>query len=934
MKILWFTFLLLFLFLQNKAVYGQTDPRVAVRDIVNAVTKRSDSLASEKIYLQTDKPVYTTGDTLRFKAYLFNAVYLAGSDKSGMAYIEIADEQNKVVKREMVSMYMGLGWGDIALGEKEFPQGGYILRAYTSWMRNFDTQYIFKKQFYISSPGETDLLIRSAFTTKQVEGKQHIGIGLQIHKTDHLPLVLGSFQLKITTGNKVWYRDKVQTSVDGSIDVNFDVPEKADTSKLAVTLQSLKKDESGPILSIPVILNRPEYTDLQFMPEGGYMVAGINTHIAFKAIAEDGRGTSVSGLIYNNKQQQIAAFQSAHLGIGSFDIIPQPGETYTAKIKLPDGLYSKPYDLPPVKSSGQVLNVINKLTQDSLEINIAATADLEAANPVYYLVGQSRGIACYGAVIRLRHGASKIRISKTSFPTGIARLSLLNINKQALNERIVYINRNDNLRIALSSDKRYYTKRDSVAVSIEVTDKNGQPVLGSFSVAITDDSQVKNDSLKNNTLKSALLLTSDLKGTVEDPGYYFQSGLTAAQWQHLDNLLLAQGWVNYDWPTVFRPITPALNPAEQAFAVKGKVSNMFNKPVEKAGVMLLSKKPSFIRDTLTNKAGVFNFNDIYPSDTAIYIIQARNKRGKSFNVGIDVDEFKPPVFTASTERMIPWYVNIDSSGIKTLDNYLSYKKEHEKLLGHNMLKEVKIVDKKIIKDSKNLNSDGGSDFSLTTEDLEKAGKAKLGDLLTQKVKGFHLGSGKNPYAYYINGQFMHLIIDGVDITFSFTYDGSGPTAFMHYVKSFLDYYTAEDIKGIEVMRSARYVSSYTTRFLDPLAVPFDHAFVEVTTYSGSGPFLKKTPGVYMYKPLAFSPQKQFYSPRYTVKTQADTSFTDLRSTIYWSPNIITDKNGKAMFSFYTTDKPGTYTLLMDGSDMNGNIESIRQKIIVNNVSHP
>lgn len=108
------------------------------------------------------------------------------------------------------------------------------------------------------------------------------------------------------------------------------------------------------------------------------------------------------------------------------------------------------------------------------------------------------------------------------------------------------------------------------------------------------------------------------------------------------------------------------------------------------------------------------------------------------------------------------------------------------------------------------------------------------------------------------------------------------------------------------MKSSKYAGRYVQSFLWPFDIPFDNAFVEVTTYGGSGPYLKKTPGMYLYKPLPFCPQMQFYSPKYNSKD--DSSFVDPRSTIYWTSNIVTDKNRKATLSFYTADHAGSLHL--------------------------
>lgn len=99
--------------------------------------------------------------------------------------------------------------------------------------------------------------------------------------------------------------------------------------------------------------------------------------------------------------------------------------------------------------------------------------------------------------------------------------------------------------------------------------------------------------------------------------------------------------------------------------------------------------------------------------------------------------------------------------------------------------------------------------------------------------------------------------------------------------------------------------------------PFDHTFVEVTTRSGHGPFMKKAVGTYVYRPMPYATPKSFYSPKYKPNSIVD--MTDIRSTIYWAPNVVTDQNGKATVSFYTADNPGSYTITIEGSDMQGGI---------------
>jgi hypothetical protein len=109
----------------------------------------------------------------------------------------------------------------------------------------------------------------------------------------------------------------------------------------------------------------------------------------------------------------------------------------------------------------------------------------------------------------------------------------------------------------------------------------------------------------------------------------------------------------------------------------------------------------------------------------------------------------------------------------------------------------------------------------------------------------------------------------------------------------------------------------------------DFTIIEITTRSGHGPYLPFTPGVYLYKPLSFSLPKAFYSPRYKTKT-IKTVEPDMRSTLHWVPNLITDNNGNAKVSFYSSDSNAPYNINIQGSDMNGNIGSAAIKINTKN----
>src|SRR5690606_18484424 len=140
---------------------------------------------------------------------------------------------------------------------------------------------------------------------------------------------------------------------------------------------------------------------------------------------------------------------------------------------------------------------------------------------------------------------------------------------------------------------------------------------------------------------------------------------------------------------------------------------------------------------------------------------------------------------------------------------------------------------------------GEADITINVQELEKAGRMSLGDLLEKKVNEF--GSTVDKYgarSYIINDRQFLLIIDGIDIR-QFMIESD--SLYVH-TKKYLDYFDAEEIQGIEIMTKKSLY--YGQKFLNPLQKYWEFAFVEVTTRSGHGPFIKKMVGTYLYKPLA------------------------------------------------------------------------------------
>jgi hypothetical protein len=885
------------------AVFGQD--RTFVNSLVASIDTFNARAPQEKVFIHTDKPYYTTNDTIWMKAYVLDAG-LNYSKQSGLLYVELIDDTGKVIIRQAMPLRYGISFGQMVLDDKTVLEGSYTLRAYTNRMQNQGGQNFFTRQVYISSVSNDPWLV----STDSKSADKNMELALLFSKVDKNPVRAREMQLKVMDGGKVLNKDNLQTDFNGKLNVNFNLPGK--TKGLTVVAQDLRKGEGNRKLVIPVMVNRPENTDLQFMPEGGQLVAGLACHIAFKAIGEDGLGEDVKGSIVDSKGSVVTPFQSAHKGMGSFELTAGVNESYSAQVNLPGGLV-KNYPLPAVKPSGISLHIAC-LGSDSLSITVSATPDVLNAANRYSLIAQSGGKVCYAANLAFGGQAIHGLISTWRFRSGITRFTLFNAERKPVAERLVFIDHHDALNISIVTGKPAYQPKDSIVLHIKVTDKDNKPVSGSFSLAVTDNSQVKADSTNVPNLQNYMLLTGDLKGNVEGPGFYFDDK-NADRVSALDNLLLTQGWVGYDWNDIFNPQYQPKFRAEPEIAVSGQISRVGGKAVAGLPVTLLStNKPVLMRDTVSDKNGRFVFRNLPKIDTANFIVQVKDKSGRMFEANVDVDEFTPAkVSGLNSIPLTAWYVNSDSTLLHYLDQQRAYNVELDKIkypAGTRHLKEVVIKGRKIIKGSHFFAGVGAEpDQVLDEADMKKANKMTVQDLLAQKVKGFATTpfpcSSPTPIRleFSIFCQPVALSIDGVYVDEFYTAH-PGYTDHYGYLQSYLYTFTAEDVRGIEVKGN----------------------YIEITTWSGGGAFMHRVAGRYLYRPMPISWPKQFYSPKYT--PMANNALADLRATVYWGPNIITGADGSATVWFYAKGKAASYTAIVQGSDLSGYTGAGKVKINV------
>ncbi|MCC8426430.1 carboxypeptidase-like regulatory domain-containing protein [Mucilaginibacter sp. UR6-11] len=892
-------------------------------------------LPIEKVYLHTDKPYYNIGDTLWFKSYVVDHNNQP-SKISGLLYVELANDTSEAVKRISITVKDGVGSGQIPLTKTIFREGGYTLRAYTNWMQNFGQDYIFNQRFYLGQTTADSWLVKSSAGIDQVAGKDQLQVELKLNKADKSgsPVALKKLQVKIYDEWHYLFKEELQTDIDGSLKFGTALKDKMDGRRIRAEIISLEKGDNHKMLQIPLKINRGQNIDLQFLPEGGKLVAGLKSVIGFKAIAENGSSTAVTGAVYDSKGNEVVSFATMHNGMGSFEFTPGAGEVYTARTSQPA---VKNFEFPKISPSGTVIHINNSEQGDDLKITLAGISSL-GTDSACYLVGTARGIAYYSEKIT---DQTSLTISKNLFPSGIARFTLFK-GLRPLNERAVFIDHRDGLNIKVTPNKMVYVSRDSVGLEIEVKDKSGIPVQGNFSLAVTDDSQVKPDSADNNGITASLLINSELTGHIESPGYYINRKDKQA-WQALDNLMLTQGWTGYDWGDIFINQKEVKFKPEKELVITGKVTNALNKPVTDARVLISSQKPAFFAMASVDDKGSYVFKNLPQTDSGSFFLQANNARGKKITFGtITVDRFSAlPIPSNYKDPILPWYVNTDSAQINYMKRAIEKTNDANLKLSGRVLKEVKINGKKIIRGTMNPFGPGQADEIYDEQDIKESATTNLYELLQQKLPGFKvLGARLTTFRgmdltvpiVAFNGKNIRLNIDGgpVNVDVDVPTSGRDVTSEKVMVLSTLpgrkrdepspynDAVIAE-LRNIKLQGLIGLEISYSRKYIDRICHSCDDlAIVQITTGQGMGWYRRKPVGVVSYRPLPVLYPQQFYSPKYNVAPSSVIE-PDYRSTLYWEPNINTDQNGKAKVYFYTSDIKSKYTIKIAGIDANGGI---------------
>lgn len=702
---------------------------------------------------------------------------------------------------------------------------------------------------------------------------------------------------------------------------------------------------------------------VRFFPEGGQLVKGISSIVAFEATSRDKGAADVEGTVVLPSGEELAHIRSLHDGIGYFEYKPEE-KAGVAKIDYEGSTYQ--FDLPEALPQGYVLRIDNR--REMLDITVARSSQAMKDTLAVFVSSQGRPYKCMTLDFEDELNC-QFRISTKELPPGVQQISLVNLKGETLCERFCYVMPRSSMLLACKTDHALYRPFEPVTCRIKVRDHLNRPVQANLSVSIRNG--VESDFREyDHSIYTDLLLVSDLKGYIHQPGFYFENQ-SAERFKMLDVLLLVRGWRKYDLSRLIgkRPFLPRYLP-ETSLTLYGQVESYFGKALRNVGVSILARRDSvsIAGMTKTDSLGYFSAPVDGFSGSMDALIQTRNE-GKKWNKQAVVKLFRN--FEPSLRKLDYYELNPEwkETGdlkqlLDTLD--IAYK---DSVFGpdHHLLDEVVVNAKRLnllLKQTERFEKEilGYYNITQVVDKMRDKGEAvyNLPMLLKELNPNFRLSDSLS--LHYNNSRVLFIVNGGV-----LSY---GKTDYVldkdvDAIKSIMLYYDQAGGESVFVMnKQSNRVTKFTANNFwsgrwqdgDLSELPLQDAIgadsgpdalwgekdrktmkkgplqkssvvvCSITTIDDWDPnkTYKARRGIRHTYIQGYNEPLEFYSPAYPDGAPLYTE--DSRRTLYWNPNVKTNEKGEAVIRCYNSDNSAPLIInvetLYKGSPSSLNIYSI------------
>lgn len=867
--------------------------------------RKTQKFKKEKVYAQTNHVFYKPGEVIYFKANVVDAQTNQPTDWSRILYAELYDPAGNRLSKNIYQMVDGASAGDFALSENA--KGGiYKVRFYSNWMQNETHKNYFEKEITVQKTSSPRILMKLDFPKKGISAGEEVLADFSLRNLQNLPIPFYEGNYEVLIEGKVLINSHFKTDKEGKVQLKFNLPKTMTSSDALLNIKlSYNAFQESISRSIPVTLN---YVEVLFFPESGSLVNGKVNNIAFKALNEFQQPVDIKAEIVNEKGKKISETESVKFGMGKFSFLPVFNQKFF--LKLTSHQITKLYEIPNGTENGVTLNIEKRDGKIVLKIQSKNQQN----------VNVEAGFR--GETVETKNDVStnsEIEFNENIFPSGIARFTVFDSNKNPVAERVVFVNKNQNVQISIKPNKSEYLPREKVVFNIETKDFNGKPIPSNLAMSVFDDKLFSYADDRQNHIISWLQMDSELKGKIEEPPFYFKKEEEKAD-EALDLVMLTNGYRYFDLLPEVTENQTFTHQREELNSIYGRVENEKGEAVD-AEVFMISDQPEVLEQK--TKKGRFYFKN-FPSDTNYQLIAKSKKPRENVKIVLLASQISSDLITQT--------IKSEKSG-----------KEFEAIVKNPVAEDFKVVNKKEenapqnstdIKRFENKRR-SKSDTISKSQNIEEVVVLTGGIEMSKKSMAYAVQSvskeniGYNNIASVLSGK-----VAGLEITQNSGIPGNAESVVIRGISSittgkqplviidgaFVDFASlnmnSNNIKSVTVLKDAAATSIYGSRASTGVIIINSNS---ATSWNKKIDLNKKT--FYAYESLPNYHLKQTNSSRvftYPVYETPVTNYrTDFRETIYWNPTIQTDKNGKAQVEFYNSDANTTFRAIAEGISKNG-----------------
>ena len=650
----------------------------------------------------------------------------------------------------------------------------------------------------------------------------------------------------------------------------------------------------------PSMEKRPEETreklSLRFFPEGGQLVEGVTSQVAFKAESKNEGNIQLSGTLYTKEGQEITSFETLHDGMGAFEYTPSALPAI-AKVNFQGKQYE--FTLPKALPSGYILKVGNNA--GAISVTVSCNAATPQDTLAVFISHQGRPHA-YQLIHCQANKPQQFTVLSRKLPAGVLQISLLNRAGNTLCDRFAFASPRAPLQISPKGLKEIYAPYAPIRCELQLNNAIGEPMPGKLSVSIRD--AVRSDYMEyDNNIFTDLLLTSDLKGYIHQPGYYFTESSLRKQ-KELDILLMVHGWRKYDMTQQIgiSPFTPLQLPESQLVLYGQVKSTILKNKLKDIALSVMVKRDAEIitGQTVTDENGHFSIplEDFEGSMEAV--IQTRKvgkERNKDASILID-RHFSPATRAYGYKELHPEWGNIAHWQQEAEKFDSLYMDSIRRVDGLYLLDEVEIKSKRR-RQSTNMATkineqsiDAYYDIRQAVDQLRDNGKVittipevmeKLNPLFYWDRSNDNCTYRQKPICYIMDNK----ILSSTEVNMMLTeIDGLASIIISKGTGGVDD----EIIQNTKMSNSndvdVSELDKYSIFYLIPLP---KHDVLNKHETAALGTRQTVMQG--------YTPALEYYSPAYIDK-ELYIDKADKRRTLYWNPTVQTDENGKAVIECY------------------------------------